>query len=533
MMQSQSQQNKNRTLRLIDLILIGFSGAIGFEIFVLLDYAYFNLAGPDVLIALALAGALNLLIMLTYSELSASMPKVGGEYTYIKTAYGGYLSFIFGCFRWLSSIFAASLAAVTFVLQLSFFFSAFYPQLQVAVLDHAWLISILIVLIMGLFEVRGSKKLGSIIVIAFLILFAVFIIGGFVGGSGSTDLSAVELPSGISGIFAATVYVLPMFIGTRAIIASASSAKRPDKDVPRGILLSGLLIIPIYILFAFVAIESFTPEAAEQQINLITFASERVFGEYGSVIFSVAGMVACLSALGTCLSTQSSISRGMSRDGYLPKILQSVHSRYGTHHFAAIVGTVFIMIISTLGQVPFLSYAASFGALVVFAVVNVALIKLRKTKPYMDRPFKTPFYPLTPILGVIFPLVLIIVPLIIGDGNAIEALTSISGLIGIVLASYFLRMSGRHRIQIALGGIGIGAGILISLFSILNIAGLIPNILAFVPVYIQLITSFVLIVTGCFNFTSGMKKQINPKSEHKEKSAVLRKRLAKRFKLAT
>lgn len=532
-MQSQNQQNSRRSLRLIDLIFIGLSGAIGFEIFILLDYAYFNLAGPDIIIAIALAGALNLLIMLTYSELSPSMPKVGGEYTYIRTAYGGYLSFIFGCARWLSSIFAAALAAVTFVLQLSFFFSSIYPQFQGSILDHAWLISLLLVLIMGLFEVRGSKRLGSLIVIAFLLLFIIFIIGGFIGGLGSTDFSTAELPSGTLGIFAATVYLLPMFIGTRAIVASAPSAKRPEKDIHRSILLSALLIIPIYLLFAYVAIGNFTSEAAAQQINLITFASERVFGEYGSIIFSIAGMVACLSAIGTCLSVQSSIIRGMSRDGYLPKILQAVHSRYSTNHIAAIVGTVFIMVLSTLGQVPFLSYAASFGALVVFAVVNIALIKLRKTKPYMDRPFKTPFYPLIPILGIIFPLALIVVPLVIGDGNAIEALTSISGLIGIVLASYYLRMSGRHRIQIALGGIGIGAGILIAVFSLLNIAGLIANILNFIPIYLQLLSSFVLIITGYFNFTSGKKKSINQKSEQKERSTILRKRLVKRLKLTT
>ena len=73
-------------LGLFDIVIAGLSGAIGFEIFVLLNYAYFHLAGPDIVIALILGGAINFVIMLSYCELAAAMPKVGGEYTYLKTA---------------------------------------------------------------------------------------------------------------------------------------------------------------------------------------------------------------------------------------------------------------------------------------------------------------------------------------------------------------------------------------------------------------------------------------------------------------
>ena len=534
MTRSKNQTKKTKTLGLFDIVMAGLSGAIGFEIFVLLDYAYFHLAGPDMLIALALGGAINFLIMLSYCELAAAMPKVGGEYTYIKTAYGGYVSFISGCFRWLASIFAAALAAVAFVLQLSYLFSAVSPQIQTSILDQAWIISIVLVVAMGILEVRGVRKIGSIAVIAFILLFAGFIIGGFIEGVGSVDLSAATLPSGVSGIFAAAVYVFPMFIGTRAIIAGVSDSKRPEKDIPRGLLLSALIIIPIYMLLAFVAVGTVTPEGILQKVPLLSFAAGRVFGGYGSLIFSVAGMPACLSALGTSLSVQSGISRGMSRDGYFPKILLSIHSRYGTYHVAAIVGIAFIMVLSTLGAVPFLGYAASFGSLLVFALVNLSLMRLRKTKPYMDRPFKTPLYPFTPALGVILSMSLLVIPVIIGDGNAVDALTSSIGLAGIVLVSYYLRMAGRYRAQIALGGIGIGVGISIAIFSILSIAGSAINILPFVPSYIQLLFSAIFIATGYFNFNAGAKKKTTTQTdeEQQQSSEKLRDRLIKRLKLA-
>jgi APA family basic amino acid/polyamine antiporter len=531
--QSQDQKKKAKGIGLFNIVMAGLSGAIGFEIFVLLDYAYFHLAGPDMLVALALGGLINLLIMLSYCELSAAMPIVGGEYTYIKTAYGGYVSFIFGCFRWLASIFAASLAAVAFVLQFSYLFSAVSPQIQTGILNQSWIIAAVLVVVMGVLEVRGSRKIGNLVVIAFILLFAGFIVGGFIRGLGSVQLVGAPLPSGVSGIFAAVVFVFPMFIGTRAISASAPESRNPAKDIPRGFLFSALIIIPLYILLAFVAVGSKPPSDILGKIPLLSFAAGKLFGSFGSVIFSLAGMAACLSALGTSLSVQSSIARGMSRDGYFPKILLAVHSRYGTYHVAAIVGTIFIMFLSTLGAVPFLGYAASFGSLLVFAVVNLSLMRLRKTKPYMDRPFKTPLYPFTPIFSIILSVALLFIPVAIGDGNAVDALTSSVALTGIVLVSYYLRMAGRYRAQVALGGIGIGVGVLTGLVALLNVGGLAMSILPFVPSYVQLVFSVVLIVTGYFNLESGAKKRIIQTGENRQDSSKgLRDRLAERLKLA-
>jgi APA family basic amino acid/polyamine antiporter len=531
---------KSKHLRLFDVVISGLSGAIGFEIFVLLNYAYFHLAGPAIVLALALGGVINLLIMFSYSELSAAMPLVGGEYTFIKTAYGGYIGFIFGCFRWLAAIFAAALAAVAFVLQLAFLFSVFSPQIQTSILNMSWIIAILVVAVMGFAEVRGIRKFGSLVVIAFILLFLGFIVGGFIHGFSQENIFSAPLPLGVSGVFAAIVYVFPMFIGTKALVAAAPETEKPQKDVPRALILSSVLIIPLYLLLAIVAVGTVTPSETSQQVPLLNFAASSIFGGYGGIVFAIAGMVACLSALGTALSVQSSIARGLSRDGYFPKILLSIHSRFGTFHIAAIVGSALIMVLSALGAVPFLGYAASFGSLLVFALVNLSLMKLRKTKPHMDRPFKTPLYPITPILGVIFSLTLLAGPVIFGDGNASDALSSGLGLTAIVLASYYLRMAGRYRMQIAFGGIGIGAGISLALISIANLTGISTSILPFIPSYIQLFFCFVFIVTGYFNLRAsrgrGKANQLDEKQENEENPektlTKLRNYLSKKLKLA-
>jgi APA family basic amino acid/polyamine antiporter len=507
---------KKKGLSLFDLVITGFSGAIGFEIFVLLNYAYFHLAGPDIVYALVLGGIINLLIILSYCELSAAMPLVGGEYTYIKTAYGGYIGFIAGCFRWLASLFAAALAAVAFVLQLAFLFSLFAPQIQTAILSQSWLVALIVVAVMGFAEVRGSKTFGSFIVIAFIMLFVGFIVGGLFQGVGPANPAvSAALPSGLAGVLAATVYMFPMFIGAKALIAGASSAEKPGRDVPRGLILTSVLIIPLYLLIALVAVGTVTPTEVLQQVPLLNFAADQIFGGFGGIVFAVAGMVACLSALGTSMSVQSSIARGMSRDGYFPKILLSVHKRFGTFHVAAIAGAAIIMALSVFGDVPFLGYAASFGSLLVFALVNLSLIKLRKTKPHMDRPFKTPLYPLTPILGFVLSVALLIFPVVLGDGNASDALSSSLGITAIVLASYYLRMAGRFRLQIAIGGISIGTGIALIAASLAGLSGLIQPLLPFIPSYIQILFGIVLLVTGYYNLTAHGKKNNNKNSNNK------------------
>jgi amino acid transporter len=165
------------------------------------------------------------------------------------------------------------------------------------------------------------------------------------------------------------------------------------------------------------------------------------------------------------------------------------------------------MILSVFGAVPFLGYAASFGSLLVFALVNLSLIRLRKTKPHMDRPFKTPLYPFTPIMGFVLSLALLVIPVVLGDGNASDALSSSLGLTAIVLASYYLRMAGRFRMQIALGGISIGTGISLIAASFAGLAGVIQPLFPFIPSYIQIFFSIVLLVTGYYNLTAHGKKK--------------------------
>lgn len=485
-----------RKLGLSRAIIMGLGGAIGFEIFVLLDYAYFDLAGPTMVSALFLCGLINLLTMFSYSELSAAIPKVGGEYTYTKAAFGGLTAFMAGCLRWLASVFGGALAAVVFAQQLAYFFSIFIPAVQNFILVSTPLIAAIVVIILAALDISGVKEATTLIVFAFLAIFAVFLASGLWYGLTPPEVLPRASLGGLSGFFAATAYTFTMFVGMRALVAGAPQIKEPGKNVPRALLLSTVLLTAVYCGVAYVAVG--VVPLGNYDVPLLNLAAAEIVGGIGGILFAIAGMIASVSSVGTAMMVQSSILGGMSRDGYMPKVLLRVHRRFGTRYVAVIASSLFVILFSAIGAVEFLGYAASFGSLLVFALVNLSLMKLREKEPHLKRPFKAPLYPITPIAGIVMSFLLLTFPVLLRDVNAESALVSGLGLMVLVLTTYYLRMVGRYRLRVAVGGVSLGMGVLLALLAPL----LIPRL----PLYVLIFVSAVSIIAGVLNVTARTRK---------------------------
>ena len=485
-----------KKLGLSRAVIMGLGGAIGFEIFVLLDYAYFDLAGPSMVSAVFLCGFINLLTMFSYSELSAAIPKVGGEYTYTKAAFGGLTAFMAGCLRWLASVFGGSLAAVVFAQQLAYFFSIFGHMARNLILVNTPLIAAIIVVILAVLDISGVKEATTLIVVAFLVIFVVFLASGLWYGLTPPKVLPSS-PGGLSGFFAATAYTFTMFVGMRALVAGAPQIKDPEKNVPKALLLSTILLTAVYCSVAYVAV-GIVPAGDSVESPLLNFAAEKIMGGIGGILFAVAGMIASISSVGTAMMVQSSILGGMSRDGYLPKVLLKLHRRFGTRYVAVIASSLFVIFFSVTGAVEFLGYAASFGSLLVFALVNLSLMKLREKEPHLKRPFKAPLYPITPIAGIVMSLLLLMFPVFLRDVNAEGALVSGFGLMALVLATYYLRMVGRYRLRVAVGGVSLGMGVLLALLT--------PLLARRFPFYILIFVSAVSIITGVLNIILRTRK---------------------------
>lgn len=479
-------------------VIMGLGGAIGFEIFVLLDYAYFNLAGPSMVSALLVCGFLNLLTMFSYSELSAAIPEVGGEYTYTKAAFGGFTAFMAGCLRWLASVFGGALAALVFAQQLAYSFSILVPAAHDLVLAYTPLIVLFVVIILAALDIRGIKEVTTLIVFAFLTIFVVFLASGIMYDPMPPEVLPRPSPEGLSGFFAATAYTFSMFVGMRALVSGAPQIKDPGKNVPRALLMSTVLLTVIYCSVAYVAV-GIVPMGDSAGSPLLNFAAGKIMGVIGGFLFAIAGMIASISSVGTAMMVQSSILGGMSRDGYLPKVFLKVHRRFGTRYVAVIASSLFVILFSVTGAVEVLGYAASFGSLLVFALVNLSLIKLRKKEPHLKRPFKAYLYPVAPVTGIVMSFLLLIFPVFLrNDVNAESALVSSLGMGALILATYYLRMIGRCRLRVAVGGVSLGMGTLLALLAPLIVPGF--------PLYAQILVAGICILAGVLNVTARTRK---------------------------
>lgn len=497
----------SRELGLFDAIMVGLGGGLGIEIFVLLNYAAdIQIAGSVVVLALFLSGLTNLLYMLSYCELGSAIPEVGGEYTYAKAAFGGVTAFLAGWLRWLSSVFGAALAAVGFAIYLD--------ALILPVSLNVPLTAAIIVILLMVLEIRGLKEMGTIIPVSLIVTFIAFIAGGLLYGLTPKPLLPAN-PKSLSGAFLATVYTVPMFLGVRAITSAGARIKDPDKNIPRALILSAFIMIIINCSVTYVAVGVVLPETlvglAESPTPLIIRAARTIqlpplpLGAWEALV-NIVGIFAALVSLTTAMMVQSSIAIGLSRDGYFPKALLSFHKRFKTPFLAIVINSLFTVLFAATGIIVFLGYAASFASILVFVFVNFSLMELRKKRPHLERPFKTPLYPLPAVTGILVAPLLLAFTIVFGEKNAVTAFTVSLSLFVLAFMAYYLRMVGRYRLRVAMGGVSLGVGIFTALLSYLIEAGFEPLMVPRIPVCALIFVSAVSIVAGVLNVSARTSK---------------------------
>ncbi|MBS7632098.1 amino acid permease [Candidatus Bathyarchaeota archaeon] len=398
-----TEKRLKRELGLLQTTMLGIGGAICAGVFVTLGYAA-TLAGTGLIIAMVLCGIINLFTMLSYAELGAAIPSAGGEYTFSKAAFGGFFSFATGWFEWISNMFYAAFSAVGFAYLLSYVI----PQINVP------LTAIITIAIFTAINVKGVSETGrtqTILVIILLGILGAFIAAGLWAGSGE-GTSAVVTPQGFLGVLRASAFIFVVYLGGEAIAVAQAEIKNPGKTIPRAILLSCLALIVIYTLVTIVVFRVVSPSELAGKESPLAYVAERLtesmgLGSIGIGIITFAGITAALSSVNTSTMAHSRVAYALARDGYFPKRLFSVHGRFRTPHVAIILGAALTAAFAATGIVNFVAYATDFGFMIGFVFVNLSLIKLRRDKPNLARPFKVPLYPLTPLLGIATSLMLI------------------------------------------------------------------------------------------------------------------------------
>jgi APA family basic amino acid/polyamine antiporter len=403
----------------MDIIMVGIAGMIGGAIFVLTGPAI-GLAGPAVIIAFIINATITLFTAMAYAELGSAIPEAGGGYLWIREGLPRPNAFISGWMAWFAHIVAGSLYAVGFG---AFLYSLLGPNMAGILSDEPFLgfipfdklIAVLAVAAFAYINVKGTSetgRTGTIVTIIQLGTIAAIIGFGIWVTSTKPDWEAnfaEFLPNGIAGLVAAMGLTFIAFEGYEIIVQTGEEVKNPRRNIPRAIFISLAIVVVLYCLVAFVSIAAITPPGGGEPAwkfigdggELGIMQAAEMFMPYGALIVLGGGMVSTLAALNATTFSSARVAFAMGRHYNLPHSLSSIHSVNKTPYVAVIISGIIMAVMAYTLPLKDIAVAAGVIFLLLFTQVNIAAITIRRI--YGDKlnyGFKTPFFPIIPIVGI-------------------------------------------------------------------------------------------------------------------------------------
>ena len=395
-----AKRKLKRQLNLLQVIMLGTAGTIAAEIFVLTGHAA-GIAGPEAVSAIIIGGVLSLSIALNYCELATTYPVTGGAMTYVKEGFGNnILMFLVGSLDGLSSTFYAALSAVGFAYSLQIFLP-FMPIIPVA---------LFVILMMGILHVRGITQVGNLQIVmgAFLlVVFGLYILLGFIRPDGFSQEVFVagrflfenqSFWANLGRMLTTIALIYNAYVGFEVIADDAEEIQKPNRNIPIGILVSLGVTTLIYTLVSYVTIGVVPFDNLAGSETALTDAARIFWPKLGVPLMGAAGIVATLTSVNSAMLSATRETFTLSRDQVWPRFLGRL-SRWRTPYLAIVFVVVISGLITIIGLVDFLSFISSAGYMFVLFWASLAMIRLRKKYPDIDRPFKTPSFPLTAILA--------------------------------------------------------------------------------------------------------------------------------------
>ncbi len=374
---------------------------LGSGIFVLPGLAAAK-TGSSVWLAYLLASLCILPAALSKSELATAMPSSGGTYVYIERAFGPILGTVAGIGLWLSLLLKSSFALVGFGDYLSILISM-DPNLT-------RLVTIFFLGIILLLNVLGVKKVGKVqIVIVALSLICLTLVLIFGLPEVNKTFLKPFLTNGSMGLVSTVAFVYISYAGVTKVAAIAGEIKNPNKNLPLAMILSLFIMTTIYVSITFVLVGNIPLEALEEDIKPIYTISNMLGGEYVGYAAAVIGVITLISMANSGVLAASRFPFAMARHKLLPEFMSTIHSKYLTPTVTIII-TCFVMALVILFlDVEKIAKLASAFMVMMFMVVNAAVIVLRETSAqWYNPPFKTPLYPYVQIFGIISGIILLV-----------------------------------------------------------------------------------------------------------------------------
>jgi basic amino acid/polyamine antiporter, APA family len=417
-----------RTLGPIDLILLGVGAIVGAGIFALVGTAAAGDslrpgAGPALIVSFLLTGFACALTALCYAELASLVPISGSAYTYAYATLGELIAWIIGwdlILEYAVGNIAVAVSWSGYFCELLRGFGIEFPRYLATDLRTALntpeilaqaprvfgipilfnLPAVAIVMLLTfvlLVGIRESAWFNAVMVAIKLAVLGLFVVvGAFHVRPENWQPFA---PNGWAGIQAGAAIVFFAFIGFDAISTTAEECRRPNRDLPIGILGSLGLCTVIYVVVAAV-LTGMVPWNQLNTAEPLSVAMRVAQLDWAAGIVAFGSVVAHTAVLLVFQLGQPRILMSMSRDGLLPPLFSQVHPRFRTPFFGTLVTGVFVAVGSALASLEEMADLCNIGTLSAFLLVCVGILVLRRRDPYRVRPFRTPWVPVVPVLGV-------------------------------------------------------------------------------------------------------------------------------------
>jgi basic amino acid/polyamine antiporter, APA family len=423
-----SEDGLRRTLTATNLTTLGVGAIIGAGIFVITGQAAAQYAGPAIVLSFIVSGFACMFAGLCYAEFASMIPVAGSAYTYTYATLGEFIAWIIGWDLILEYLFAASTVAVGWggyvVSFLKDFGIIIPPSMSSAPIDHiagqGWIVHegailnfpamfiIAIMTVLLVIGIRESAKINNIIVIVKVAVVLLFIGFGIwhIVPSNYTPFIPENTGTfghfGLSGILRGAGVIFFAYIGFDAVSTAAQEARNPQRDMPIGILGSLGVATVLYIMVGLVltGIVSFTQLNVPDPIAVgVNAAGAGLF--WLRPLIKIGAIAGLSSVILVMLMGQPRIFFSMASDGLLPKTFSRIHPKFRTPYITTIITGSVSMVVAGLFPIGILGELVSIGTLLAFLIVCVGILVLRRTRPDLERPFRTPFVPVVPILGAI------------------------------------------------------------------------------------------------------------------------------------
>ncbi|MEU0969789.1 amino acid permease [Streptomyces sp. NPDC005917] len=426
-----------KSLSALDLTVFGVGVIIGTGIFVLTGTAAKNTAGPAVALSFVVAGVVCGLAALCYAEFASTLPVAGSAYTFSYASLGEFPAWIIGWDLVLELALGTAVVAVGWSGYIHSLLDNVGWQLPeylsgrdgahgfgFDILAAALVLALTAILVVGM---KLSARVTSVVVAIKVAVVLVVIIAGafFVQGSnyhpfippkepvaagGNLKAPLIQLmfgwaPSnfGVMGIFTAASVVFFAFIGFDVVATAAEETRHPQRDVPRGII--GSLIICTVLYVAVAVVVTGMQKYSSLSVDAPLADAFKATGHpWFAGLISFGAAVGLTTVCMILLLGQSRVFFAMSRDGLLPRFFSHTHPKFRTPYRPTILLGVIIAIVAGFTSLSQLAELVNIGTLFAFIVVAISVIILRRTRPDLERSFRTPWVPALPIVSVLASL---------------------------------------------------------------------------------------------------------------------------------